>query len=221
SIKNAIVGQCAVEGMVLDYERGLWKAAKEVFPVIKLRGCAFHWGQAIWRTVQRLGLATQYSQDRGTHAFIRKVLSLPFLHQEHIRPTFECMKDYTSSEAVLPLLEYLDQQWFNSPCWTVEEWCVFGQAVRTNNDVEGWHRPLNRKTGAAPPSFVLLQILHRKAKDVEEQIHLSPEDSEKIDSVNAVKAVQCIGRLHGKGHNHFRATEEGICDIWTPSAQNR
>ncbi|XP_052790096.1 uncharacterized protein LOC128224323 [Mya arenaria] len=85
------------------------------------------------------------------------------------------MKDYTSSEAVLPLLEYLDQQWFNSPCWTVEEWCVFGQAVRTNNDVEGWHRPLNRKTGAAPPSFVLLQILHRKAKDVEEQIHLVSE----------------------------------------------
>ncbi|WAR17486.1 hypothetical protein MAR_032080 [Mya arenaria] len=32
SIKNAIVGQCAVEGMVLDYERGLWKAAKDVFP---------------------------------------------------------------------------------------------------------------------------------------------------------------------------------------------
>ncbi|WAR31060.1 hypothetical protein MAR_033602 [Mya arenaria] len=153
SIKNAIVGQCAVEGMVLDYERGLWKAAKDVFPAIELRGCAFHWGQAIWRTVQRLGLATQYSQDRRTHAFIRKVLSLPFLPKEHIRPTFECMKDYTSSEAVLPFI------------------CI----LELNFSPPGWHRRLNMKTGAAPPFYVLLQVLHLEAKDVEEQIHLVSE----------------------------------------------
>ncbi|WAR07137.1 hypothetical protein MAR_017095 [Mya arenaria] len=38
-----------------------------------------------------------------------------------------------------------------------------------------WHRSLNMKTGAAPPFYVLLQILHREAKDVEEQIHLVSE----------------------------------------------
>ncbi|WAR17490.1 hypothetical protein MAR_032084 [Mya arenaria] len=68
SIKNAIVGQCAVEGMVLDYERGLWKAAKDVFPAIELRGCSFHWGQAFWRTVQineRVASSTEHEDGSG------------------------------------------------------------------------------------------------------------------------------------------------------------
>ncbi|KAJ8315364.1 hypothetical protein KUTeg_007514 [Tegillarca granosa] len=40
------------ELLVGDFEEGMWRAAKSV-----LRGgCAFHWGQAVWRHVQELGL---------------------------------------------------------------------------------------------------------------------------------------------------------------------
>jgi hypothetical protein len=62
---------------------------------------------------------------------------LPFLPSEHIRPTFEAMIEFNNSESIEPLLTYIDRHWFNSPVWSVEEWCVYGQAVRTNNDVEG------------------------------------------------------------------------------------
>ena len=44
------------ERLVADFEDGLWRAVKTVFTDIHIQGCAFHWGQAVWRHVQELGL---------------------------------------------------------------------------------------------------------------------------------------------------------------------
>ena len=49
-----------------------------------------------------------------------------------------------------------------------ETWSVYRQPFRTNNDVEGWHHRLNRANHAVKPNFyVLIQILHDEALDVE------------------------------------------------------
>lgn len=45
-----------VELLVADFEEGLWRGAKSVFGEMRIHGCAFHWGQAVWRHVQELGL---------------------------------------------------------------------------------------------------------------------------------------------------------------------
>jgi hypothetical protein len=44
------------ERLVAHFEDGLCRAVKTVFPDIHIQGCAFHWGQAVWRHVQELGL---------------------------------------------------------------------------------------------------------------------------------------------------------------------
>ena len=44
------------ERLVADFGDGSWRAVKTVFPDIHIQGCAFHWGQALWRRVQELGL---------------------------------------------------------------------------------------------------------------------------------------------------------------------
>ena len=44
------------ERLVADFEDGLWRTVKTVFPDIHIQGCVFHWGQAVWRYVQELGL---------------------------------------------------------------------------------------------------------------------------------------------------------------------
>ena len=44
------------ERLAADFEDGLWRAVKTVFPDIHMQGCAFHWGQAVWRHVQEIGL---------------------------------------------------------------------------------------------------------------------------------------------------------------------
>lgn len=49
---NRFLAGCAVQGMVVDYEKALWKALRHVFPQVSLSGCVFHWSQAVWSHVQ-------------------------------------------------------------------------------------------------------------------------------------------------------------------------
>ncbi|KAH3869883.1 hypothetical protein DPMN_033056 [Dreissena polymorpha] len=41
-----------VKSFVVDYEAGLWQAIRDVFPQPDIQGCAFHFGQALYRKVQ-------------------------------------------------------------------------------------------------------------------------------------------------------------------------
>ena len=54
----------------------------------------------------RLCNTGKYREDRGTHAFIRKVMALPFLEEEDIRPQFQ----RTSSPVHRLCIEHLDRK---------------------------------------------------------------------------------------------------------------
>ncbi|CAC5392583.1 unnamed protein product [Mytilus coruscus] len=65
-----------------------WSAIKTVFPTAEIKSCLFHRTQAAMSKVATLGLKCQYNQKQATHLFIRKLLALPFLPADHIRPAF-------------------------------------------------------------------------------------------------------------------------------------
>lgn len=44
------------------------------------------------------------------------------------------------------LMTYLEETWITNPMWPTKCWSVYRQSIRTNNDVEGWHRCLNDKS---------------------------------------------------------------------------
>ena len=51
-----------------------------------------------------------------------------------------------------------------NPVWPVEAVSVYRQHVRTNNDVEGWHRRLNHQARRANlPFYVLVRLLYAEA----------------------------------------------------------
>ena len=56
-------------------------------------------------------------------------------------------------------------------------WSVFKRAVRTNNDVEGWHAALNRRAGGKSnlPFYVLVPLLQKEALLVHLNIRLVKE----------------------------------------------
>ena len=46
-------GTCKVKEVVTDYERAIWRGMEDVFPKVKVLGCAFHWTQAIFRNMKK------------------------------------------------------------------------------------------------------------------------------------------------------------------------
>ena len=76
----------AVEEIVMDFERAAWSTASRVVHDVHCQRCALHWGQAVWRKTQELGLRRAYLHDSDTFNFLRKLMALPLLPAEHITP---------------------------------------------------------------------------------------------------------------------------------------
>ena len=161
--------------VVADFERALWKGVQAIFPDILVSGCLFHWAQCIWRQTQDLGLAVAYKEKGPLQSFIRKLFALPCLPQEHIQAAFRKLND-AAPPSVQPLCQYIRKTWIDSTLWTPATWSVFGKSVRTNNDVEGWHRRINEKARNQSHQFYkLVPLLHQESQLVTLQLRLVKE----------------------------------------------
>ena len=40
-----------VRQITIDFEKALWSVLRQVLPGVKIKGCVFHWTQALWRKV--------------------------------------------------------------------------------------------------------------------------------------------------------------------------
>ena len=114
-----------------------WQGIQQVFPGVAVKGCAFHWSQAVWRHVQEYGLVTTYRERQGAYTYTRQLMALPFLPANHIRETFDALKTRANTDPLMRLVDYIDRQWMSNGVFDVPSWSVYGQSVRTNNDVEG------------------------------------------------------------------------------------
>ena len=108
-----------------------------------------------------LGLQQQYMSDISTDDFCRKLMALTFLPAEHIEPAFRNLVEHVSSGTELELATYIDTTWISGN-WHPNDWSIFNQAVRTNNDVEGWHLRINSRARRSQLQFyVLIELLHK------------------------------------------------------------
>ena len=80
-----------------------------------------------------------HQQRDDVNKFVRKLMALPLIPEEHVVPSFEAM----TTGVLERLVDYIDQTWIRSRTWPVVSWCVYGQTIRTNNEVEGWHTRMN------------------------------------------------------------------------------
>ena len=59
---------------------------------------------------------------------------------------------------------YVRHTWLDNTLWHPSSWSAFYKCVRTNNDVEGWHRRLISKAGRGQLNmYLLLQLLSTEA----------------------------------------------------------
>jgi hypothetical protein len=185
-----VLGAVRVRRIVVDYEMALWKTFPKVFEGIEVKGCLFHWTQALWRKVQELGLQTAYMQDKDIFAFVKQLMALPFLPSGVIPTIFEDLKSKASSRELQLLVNYIRNTWIESAVWCPESWSIYMSPIRTNNDIEGWHNAINRRAGGrcALPLYQLINLLHAEARLMEMQVRLVSDG--KLTRVQRVKYVK-------------------------------
>lgn len=144
----------------IDFERAAINALKDVFPKIVIKGCNFHFNQALWRKVQEIGLTTQYRDNEEVRNHIRKCAALAYLPPDYISNAWiQIMENAPNEEAVVKFNDYFVEQWMENE-WL---WICYNERHRTTNSVEGWHNRLNRLIGKCHPNiFELVKVLTKE-----------------------------------------------------------
>ena len=152
-ILKLLNNECAVEEVVMDFERATWRAFQKVFPNAVLRGCAFHWTQSLFRNLKKIGLVPVCRSNPRVQLLCKRAMSLHLLPPTKIEKLFPKLKNKAAKLKIVLLDNFLnsfENTWLQPGIWSPEAWSVFFQIIRTNNDAEGWHNKLNSKGKGAP-----------------------------------------------------------------------
>jgi len=71
-----------------DFEMPAMNALRECFDNVVIKGCFFHYAQAIWRKTQTLGLATLYMEDNVVKQWVQRAAALALLPMEAVQDTW-------------------------------------------------------------------------------------------------------------------------------------
>ncbi|XP_071956825.1 uncharacterized protein [Antedon mediterranea] len=210
-----------VEKIVTDFEASIWQAIREVMPLVRVSGCLFHYSQvcyrtnwclfktfvyymlfyifqAVYRKVQELGLTRAYRADPATNMTIRQLMALPVLPLEHIDAVFRELEQLDGGVlALADLMMYMRTTLIQGNVFSPEDWVVYRQNIRTNNDLEGWHRRLNNRAKRANiPFYLLCELLYEEAVAVGINAELVfREDNLRVQTTHAAATNARLSRM--------------------------
>ena len=92
-IHNNLGGNVLISSVKLDFEIAMWQGFRALslvanVPPFTIKGCYFHFCQALFRKLVNVGLKGQYLKDSGTKTICRMLMFLCFLPTSDIPKTF-------------------------------------------------------------------------------------------------------------------------------------
>lgn len=145
----------------IDFEKAAINGLRNVYPDVEIKGCNFHYNQAIWRKVQEIGLVAEYKNDTNIRQHIRMCAALAHLPPQYIDDGWlEIMETSPQTEQIVKFNDYFVSEWMESE----RMWICFKNRHRTTNTVEGWHTRINKKIGKSHPNiYELIKALFEEA----------------------------------------------------------
>ena len=150
----------SIKTFVTDFELATIKSIQEVFPECVVKGCTFHFRQAVMRHVQQEGLKQEYERtESGIHSWVRQIMAMTLLPAFAIPLAWNFLKlppstghQGTNLKAQV-FASYIDNTWINGN-FPPSVWSHFDNlGPRTTNLAEGWHNGLNSHFGMPHPSL--------------------------------------------------------------------
>ena len=138
-----------------DFEKSSRNAFRSVYPNINLVGCWFHYTKAIYDKVQKIGLCKLSKLNKTLKKWVHHLMSLPFLPEEDIRPTYLAshmpLVGLTPAELELvsSLKKYFAKTWLDGN----ESLSVFYYNFSTNNGAESYHKSVKSKIKSNHPNI--------------------------------------------------------------------
>ena len=137
-----------IKSIMSDFELAIQTAAKETFPEVELKGCKFHFGQAVWRHGEREFGKTMKTSKKFID-LVRSCLALPFIIVDELQATVDTLKemimeDRSVEKARDDFLEYIQKVWIDG-LYSPDMWSCYGRKTdHTNNAQEAYNAVFNR-----------------------------------------------------------------------------
>ncbi|XP_041377271.1 uncharacterized protein LOC121389688 [Gigantopelta aegis] len=139
-----------------DFEMAAIQAVETEFPQAEVKGCFFHFTQAIWRKTQELGLAVLYKEDPAVQTWIRRAAGLPLLSIAQVQDAWlEAMNDGPDVPQAEAFNDYVVLTWVDDDSrFPLIVWNHhLTTSPRTNNNLEGFHSRMNRSIQVHHPNI--------------------------------------------------------------------
>jgi len=146
--------------VLTDFERAAINALSQVFPTVRVKGCSFHFRQAMMRRMQREGLKAAYEVDESAvRVWLRRIMAMTMLPAFAIPLMWEHMRfppksgDLLTDAKSSSFAAYVGSTWIDGE-FPPSMWSHFDNlGPRTTNLAEGWHNGLNSSLGVSHPSL--------------------------------------------------------------------
>jgi hypothetical protein len=193
------------EDLMSDFEQGLQNALRATWPESKVRGCRFHFGQAVIKKVRKLHLANEYRDNPDVRGWLKKSIGLCMLPADKIQEVWNChcllLNQFSgqTKKNLLKFKKYINSFWIAKV--GTETFSVFGLDHKTNNNAEQLHSRLKKNFKSAHPGFWKFLSLFQKhiIKHTEDDIkcllaNRQPKRKRKPDTL-IEKIKQCESKV--------------------------
>jgi hypothetical protein len=140
-----------------DFEQAVLSSFQSKFPGVVMKGCFFHYTQALWKNIVDNGLRKAYKYDTRTRNWLEMFKSLALIPTSMINDAW-CLilkyRPHEESNKIQSFINYFHSTWlFGS--YPLKLWNHYSthRSPRTNNHAEGYNSSLSKFFGQDNPNI--------------------------------------------------------------------